>query len=192
MPVHVVSPKLGQGLDRVAQYLPPGKTGALLGSSGVGKSTIINRLVGRDVQKTRDVRASDSKGRHTTSHRELVFLPDGGFMIDTPGMRELQLWDVGDAVSETFDDIEALAADCRFGDCRHRDEPRCAVKTAVEEGRLSAARLESYLKLQDELGYLARQQDERAQLEEKRRNKIMGKALKQHLKSKRGETSDAS
>ena len=100
----------------------------------MGKSTIINRLVGRDVQRTRDIRASDSKGRHATSHRELVFLPNGGFMIDTPGMRELQLWDVGDAVSETFDDIEALAAACRFSDCRHRDEPDCAVKTAVEAG----------------------------------------------------------
>ena len=185
-PVHVVSPKFDQGLDTVAEYLPAGKTGALLGSSGVGKSTIINKLVGRDVQKTRDIRASDSKGRHTTTHRELVFLPNGGFVIDTPGMRELQLWDVGDAVSETFDDIEALASDCRFTDCRHRDEPRCAVKAGVEEGKLSAARLESYLKLQDELGYLARQQDERAQLEEKRRNKIMGKALKQHLNTKRG------
>jgi ribosome biogenesis GTPase / thiamine phosphate phosphatase len=185
-PIHVISPKLDENLDQVGAYLPPGKTGALLGSSGVGKSTIINRLVGRDVQKTRDIRESDSKGRHTTTHRELVFLPNGGFMIDTPGMRELQLWDVGEAVSETFDDIEAFAADCRFTDCRHRDEPRCAVKAAVEEGKLSAARLESYLKLQDELGYLARQQDERAQLEEKRRNKIMGKALKQHLKTKRG------
>jgi ribosome biogenesis GTPase len=138
------------------------------------------------VQKTRDIRASDSKGRHTTTHRELVFLPNGGFIIDTPGMRELQLWDVNEAVSETFDDIEALAAGCRFTDCRHRDEPRCAVKAAVEEERLSAARLDSYLKLQDELDYLARQQDERAQLEEKRRNKVMGKALKQHLKTKRG------
>jgi ribosome biogenesis GTPase / thiamine phosphate phosphatase len=186
VPVHVVSPKLNEGLDRVAGYLPAGKTGALLGSSGVGKSTIINRLVGRDVQKTRDIRESDSKGRHTTSHRQLVFLPNGGFLIDTPGMRELQLWDVGDAMSETFDDIEALAIDCRFTDCRHRDEPRCAVKAAVEGGRLSATRLGSYLKLQDELGYLARQQDERAQLEERRRSKIMGKALKQHLKSKRG------
>jgi ribosome biogenesis GTPase len=186
VPVHVVSPKLNQGLDRVAEYLPCGKTGALLGSSGVGKSTIINRLVGRDVQKTRDIRESDSKGRHTTTHRELVLLPNGGFLIDTPGMRELQLWDVGDAFSETFDDIEALASDCRFTDCRHRGEPRCAVTAAVEEGRLPAARLESYLKLQDELGYLARQQDERAELEEKRRSKIMGKALKQHLKSKRG------
>jgi ribosome biogenesis GTPase len=186
VPVHVISPKLGQGLDHVATHLPAGKTGALLGSSGVGKSTIINRLVGRDVQKTRDIRESDSKGRHTTTHRELVFLPNGGFVIDTPGMRELQLWDVGDAVSETFDDIEALATECRFSDCRHRQEPRCAVKAAIEEGKLSAARLESYLKLQDELGYLARQQDERAQLEEKRRSKIMGKALKQHLKTKRG------
>jgi ribosome biogenesis GTPase len=186
IPVHVVNPRMNEGIDRVAASLPPGRTGALLGSSGVGKSTIINRLVGRDVQRTRDVRASDSKGRHTTSHRELVFLPNGGFMIDTPGMRELQLWDVGEAVSETFDDIEALAVQCRFSDCRHRDEPDCAVKTAVAEGQMSAARLESYLKLNDELGYLARQQDERAQLEAKRRSKIMGKALKQHLKSKRG------
>jgi ribosome biogenesis GTPase len=185
--VHVVSPRANEGLERVAEHLPTGRTGALLGSSGVGKSTIINRLVGRDVQKTRDVRASDSKGRHTTSHRELVFLPDGGLLIDTPGMRELQLWDVGEAVSsETFDDIEALAGDCRFSDCRHRNEPNCAVKAAVVDGRLAADRLESYLKLHDELGYLARQQDERAQIEAKRRSKIGSKALKQHLKSKRG------
>jgi ribosome biogenesis GTPase len=186
VPVHVISPKLNQGIDHVAGYVPPGTTGALLGSSGVGKSTIINRLVGRDVQRTREIRAWDSKGRHATTHRELVFLPNGGFIIDTPGMRELQLWDVGEALGETFDDIEALAAECRFSDCRHRDEPDCAVKAAVAEGQLSAARHESYLKLHDELGYLARQQDERAQLEAKRRNKIMGKALKQHLKSKRG------
>ena len=184
-PVRIVSPKHDQGVDLVAAYLPAGCTGALLGSSGVGKSTIINRLVGRDVQKTRDIRESDSKGRHTTSHRELVFLPNGGFIIDTPGMRELQLWDVSEAVSETFDDIEALAPECRFGNCRHRDEPNCAVKAAVVEGRVSADRLASYLKLQDELAYLARQQDERAQLEEKRRGKIGSKALRQHLKSKR-------
>jgi len=186
LPVHVVSPKLNQGVEQVAAYLAPGRTGALLGSSGVGKSTLINQLVGRQVQKTRDVRVSDSKGRHTTSNRELVLLPSGGLIIDTPGMRELQLWDARESVGETFDEIEALAASCHFSDCRHRDEPRCAVKSAVDGGRVTQARLDSYLKLQDELSYLARQQEERAQIEEKRRGKIGSKALRQHLKSKRG------
>jgi ribosome biogenesis GTPase len=185
-PVRVLSPKHNVGLDQLAQYLTPGRTGALLGSSGVGKSTIINRLVGSDVQKTQEVREADSKGRHTTSHRELVRLPDGGLLIDTPGMRELQLWDAGGAVSETFDDIEALAPSCHFTNCRHRDEPRCAVKAAVDEGRLLAGRLESYLKLQGELAHLARQQDERGQIEEKRRGRIGAKALRAHLKNKRG------
>jgi ribosome biogenesis GTPase / thiamine phosphate phosphatase len=185
LPVHVISPRHGEGLDRVTSYLTPGRTGALLGSSGVGKSTIINRLVGQDVQKTREVRSTDSKGRHTTIHRELVVLPNGGLIIDTPGMRELQLWDVGEAVRETFEDIEAIGAACHFTDCRHRGEPRCAVKDAVADGRLDAERLESYLGLQDELAFLARQQDERAQLDEKRRARVAGKALKKHLKSKR-------
>jgi ribosome biogenesis GTPase len=164
----------------------PGRTGALLGSSGVGKSTIINRLMGEEVQKTRDVREYDSTGRHTTSNRELIVLPDGGLIIDTPGMRELQLWDVGEAVRETFDDIEALAAGCRFTDCRHRDEPRCAVKAATAEGRVDPQRLESYHKLQDELEVLVRRQDERARLEDKRRARMLGKAVKKHIKEKRG------
>jgi ribosome biogenesis GTPase len=176
IPVHVVSPRHGEGIDLVAAYLAPGRTGALLGSSGVGKSTIINRLVGEDVQKTREVRESDSRGRHTTIHRELVKLPSGGLIIDTPGMRELQLWDVNEAVRETFDDIAALAPGCHFTDCRHRDEPRCAVKAAVEDRRLAADRLESYLKLQDELSALAKQQDERALLERKRQGRIGSKA----------------
>jgi ribosome biogenesis GTPase len=145
VPVHVLNPRANEGLEQVGRYLTAARTGALLGSSGVGKSTIINRLVGRDVQRTRDVREWDSKGRHTTTHRELVRLPGGGLIIDTPGMRELQLWDANNAVSETFEEIEALAADCHFTDCRHRDEPRCAVKAAVAAGRLSAARHESYL-----------------------------------------------
>lgn len=186
VPVHVINPKSGEGLESLAPYLGAARTGALLGSSGVGKSTIINRLAGSDIQRTREVRESDSKGRHTTTHRELVRLPGGGLLIDTPGMRELQLWDAGEAVSETFEDIEALAASCRFADCRHRGEPRCAVKAAVEAGHLLAARLASYLKLQDELSHLARQQDERAQLEQKRRGRIGAKALRAHLKTKRG------
>ena len=160
--VHVVNPRAGEGLEHVQQHLARGRTAALLGSSGVGKSTIINRLVGADIRRTQEVRPADSRGRHTTTHRELVMLPEGGLIIDTPGMRELQLWDASESVKETFEEIEALAPECHFGDCRHRDEPRCAVKAAVAEGTISADRLESYLKVQDELAELARQQEERA------------------------------
>jgi ribosome biogenesis GTPase len=160
--VHVVNPKRGEGLEQLQGDLGAGTTATLLGSSGVGKSTLINRLVGADVLRTREVRASDSRGRHTTTHRELVVLPGGGLVIDTPGMRELQLWDAGDSVRETFDEIEALAPGCHFTDCRHRDEPRCAVKAAVVEGKVAAGRLESYIKVQEELATLARQQEERA------------------------------
>ena len=139
--------------------------------------------MGTDVRRTRDVRAADSKGRHTTTNRELVVLPNGGLLIDTPGMRELQLWEVGTAVRETFDDIDALAASCHFTDCAHRDEPRCAVKAAVDEGRLAPDRLASYLQLRNELVFLERQQDERAQIE-KRRGRIGAKSLRQVLKLK--------
>ena len=167
----------------VEQYLGRGRTGAMLGSSGAGKSTLINALIGTPVLKTGDVRASDSRGRHTTRHRQMIVLPGRGVLIDTPGMRELQLWDVSDGARDTFEDIERLAAACHFTDCRHRDEPRCAVKTAIAEGALPALRLESYLKLQDELRELETKRDARAHIE-KRRGKVMGKSLKQFYKQR--------
>jgi ribosome biogenesis GTPase len=183
-PVHAVSCRVPGGVDVLRQYLGHGQTGALLGSSGVGKSTIVNRLVGRDLLRTRDVRESDSRGRHTSTARQLVLLPGSGVLIDTPGMRELQLWDTGDAVSGVFVDIESLAGSCRFRDCRHRQEPGCAVRAAVDAGDLAAGRIESYHKLQDEQVHQERQADQRAQMDEKRRAKSGAKALRKRLNEK--------
>jgi len=161
-PVHALSALDEATLAVLFGYLAPGRTVALLGPSGVGKSSLVNRLVGGDRLATAAVRDWDARGRHTSVHRQMLVSPSGGLIIDTPGMRELQLWDASGAVRETFEDIEALATRCHFTDCRHRDEPRCAVKAAVAEGKVRADRLESYLKLQNELADLARQQEERA------------------------------
>jgi ribosome biogenesis GTPase len=177
--VYAVSARDGRGIDRVREALPPGLTGALLGSSGAGKSTLINHLLGADVLATNEVRASDSRGRHTTRHRQLVALPWGGLLIDTPGMRELQLWTAPDAAENSFEDIEALAAGCHFTDCRHRNEPRCAVRAAVEAGALDAARLDSFHKLQDEARSLQERQDVRGRIVERAQGKIMSRAVKQ-------------
>jgi ribosome biogenesis GTPase len=185
IPVHATSAKSGLGFDAIEAYLQPGRTLALLGSSGVGKSSIVNRLAGRDLIRTREVRESDSRGRHTTAHRQLVILPGGALIIDTPGMRELQLWDVDEGFTEAFEDIEALAGGCRFRDCGHRAEPGCAVRAAVGEGRLDSGRLENYLKLQDELRASEARADERAQQQAKRKTKMLTRAMKK-MQDERG------
>jgi ribosome biogenesis GTPase len=184
VPVHVVSCRDPDSLAVLRQYLGEGKTGALLGSSGVGKSTIVNRLVGHDLLRTQDVRESDSRGRHTSTARQLVLLPGTGVLIDTPGMRELQLWDTAEAIPAAFGDIDALAGACRFRDCRHLQEPGCAVRAAVAAGELSPGRFESYHKLQAEQAHQSRQLDERAQMDEKRRTKAATKALQKRLNEK--------
>jgi ribosome biogenesis GTPase len=176
-PIHAMCSKTGEGVEALQPYLGPGQTGAFLGSSGVGKSTLINRLLGRERQRTADVRAHDSKGRHTTTNRELLELPAGGLLIDTPGMREMQLWE--GSLEDSFADIHALAAGCHFRDCRHTTEPRCAVASAAEHGGLDPARLESFRRLQRELTAQARRQDELLMLQDKKKNKVVHKAMKQ-------------
>jgi ribosome biogenesis GTPase len=176
VPFHVISAKSGTGIDALTTYLQRGKTVGVLGSSGVGKSTLINRLLGSTVQRTGSVRASDDRGRHTTTHRELFLLPGGGLVLDTPGMRELQLWEADEGLGTTFADIEELAAECRFNDCGHNGEPGCAVEAAVESGQLDAQRLESWRKLQGEMEQTRARQDGLAKLREKQRVKTITKA----------------
>ena len=142
----------GQGCDALRARIGAGETAVLLGSSGVGKSTLVNLWLGEEAMATRETREDDDEGRHTTTVRQLLMLPGGGLVIDTPGLRELQLWDAGSAALDaTFADVEELAADCRFGDCTHVHEPECAVLAAVESGELPGERLHSWRKLQREL-----------------------------------------
>jgi ribosome biogenesis GTPase / thiamine phosphate phosphatase len=153
VPVHTVSPRTGVGLDAVRTHLGPGVTGALLGASGVGKSTLVNALLADDRLATGDV-ARDGAGRHTTTRRELIVLPGGGLIVDNPGMRELHLWLADEGLEDAFEDVVELAAGCRFSDCRHEGEPGCAVAEAIAEGRLDPERLRNYHELQRELSEL--------------------------------------
>jgi ribosome biogenesis GTPase len=164
VPVFAISARDGTGLDELERYFRRGSTIVFAGSSGVGKSTLINRLFGSDRQIVKEV-LDDGRGRHTTTSRKLVALPSGALLIDTPGMRELQLWATPESLDHTFEDIQALSHECRFKDCRHVGEPGCAVRTAVDEGQLPEDRYASYVKLQKELAFLERKQDVAAELE---------------------------
>lgn len=167
--VHAISCVTGEGLDELAPYVETRHTVALLGSSGAGKSTIVNKLLGTEVQRTQEVRQGDDRGRHTTTYRELIPIPGGGLLIDTPGMRELQLWGTDEGLADAFDDITQQASKCRFHDCSHRNEPGCAVQEALRSGRLDPSRYENYVKLQKEQAYLARKENIRELLAEKNR-----------------------
>ncbi len=183
VPVHAISALTGDGFEAIQPYFTSGVTVGFVGSSGVGKSTLLNRLLGQNAQPTREVRAQDSRGRHTTTSRQMFVLPQGGIVIDTPGMRELQLSNAEEGVGAVFADIDALAASCRFADCGHHQEPGCAVREAVERGELSADRLAAYEKLADELRHSRSRMDRSAALERTRQAKIGSKALKKFYRA---------
>jgi ribosome biogenesis GTPase len=180
----VISALHKQGTEALTAILERGRTGALLGSSGVGKSTITNLLLGSERQKVREIRKGLGRGKHTTPHRELIPLPSGGLIIDTPGMREFQLWSGGEGLKESFEDVEALAKKCRFRNCQHDHEPDCAVREAMQRRSLDPQRFQSYHKLQREIHYVKRKQDERAASLEKERWKRLTRIFNQSIKKR--------
>jgi len=182
VPIHSISAIKNQGLEILQKYLGRGKTVVLLGSSGVGKSSIINKMLGEESLKIREVRAYDGRGRHTTAYRHMILLPDGGIVIDTPGMRELALWSNEEGLERAFNDIGELALGCRFRDCSHQGEPGCAVQQALKDGILTASRYKNYLKLQKELIHLALRQDTKAR---RRAERSFDKKIRQRLKAQR-------
>ena len=187
VPVFVISAQTRRGLKALAPYLQPGQTIALLGSSGVGKSTIINRLMGEKIQFTQEVRESDNKGRHTTTQRELLITPDGAIIIDTPGMREIQPWDAAAGLAGAFDDVAAIAARCKFRDCQHTVEPGCAVRVALEDGSLELLRWQGYLRLQLATVHEVRRVNRPAQTQHRSKMKKLTKSLRQRIGEKHGE-----
>jgi ribosome biogenesis GTPase len=191
--VHVTSALSGDGLQVLKSYLKEGVTMCVVGSSGVGKSTLVNQLYGDDWQWTSEVNEVTGKGRHTTTSRELVPLPSGGMLIDNPGMREIQMWTDEATLRESFSDVDALTSDCKFGDCKHQRDAGCAVRGAVEAGELDAGRYESYLRLDEEIEELRRRAKKRQMTVErwaKRNNRIKARNLNDRIqleKDERGE-----
>jgi ribosome biogenesis GTPase len=166
--VYAISTITGYGLDRLKEYLKPRKTIVFLGSSGVGKSSLVNALAGQEIMAVNDIREDDSKGRHTTAHRQLIRLPCGAIIIDTPGMRELGMWDVSTGLDEAFSDVESYFGLCRFSDCHHLTEPGCAIRAAIAGGELPCERWESYLQLKRE----AKFSDDKAEYLNKRQQRL--------------------
>ena len=179
-PVEAVSAKTGDGLDDLLHWFEGNRTAVLLGSSGVGKSTIVNALAGEELLATQEVREDDQRGRHTTSHRELILLPSGGVVLDTPGMRELQLWNAD--LEQTFGDVEEVARRCRFSDCAHDQEPGCAIREALADGSLPRDRWESYAKLQREMEAIEARRNHLLRLERVREHKIRARQNRQKKK----------
>ncbi len=186
-PVLAVSAVTGDGLDALAAHLKPAETAVLVGSSGVGKSSLVNALAGEALMTTAAIREDDARGRHTTTHRELIRLPSGALILDTPGMRELGLIDASDGLSATFEDVEALAEGCRFSDCGHTNEPGCAVREALETGALDPGRWKSFQKLERELAHQTRKEDPVAREAHRRHWIGVHKAARAHMKAKRRE-----
>lgn len=182
--IHLISTFTGEGMESLNRYFVQGKTTVFLGSSGVGKSTLVNALMGTDIMKINDIREDDSKGRHTTTYRQLIILPSGGMVVDTPGMRELALWEADDVLSNTFSDIESYALMCRFRDCTHRNEPGCVVREVLKNGTLPIERYESYLKLKKEIQYVESKSNRQIAEQIKKRNKDIAKFSK-HLRKGR-------